>query len=189
MFGSYEDKFHQCRNLYLYMFTHPGKKLNFMGNEIAMFREFDDQKEMDWFMLKYPLHDSFKRYFKDLCHIYRSHPCFYSYEFNWENFKWIMVDNKDQSLFVYTRQDDKDLFIIVLNMLPVSYKNYRIGVPEPGVYTEILNSEKDIYSGCNMCNFAPIHTKKEESDGQKQSIYIDIAPYAGILFHKKKNHK
>ena len=71
MFGTYEEKFRLCRNLFVYMFTHPGKKLNFMGNEFAMFREFDEKKELDWFMLKYPLHDSFLRFFKDLNLIFR----------------------------------------------------------------------------------------------------------------------
>ncbi len=189
MFGKYEDKFPQCRNLFVYMFTHPGKKLNFMGNEIAMFREFDERKEMDWFMLEYPLHDSFKRFFHDLSHIYTQYPAFYENEFCWENFKWIMVDNKDQSLFVYTREDEHSLFLIVLNMLPVSYKNYRIGVPEKGTYTEILNTEKDIYSGCNMCNSTPRKSVHEKSDGKKDSIYIDIAPYSAIIFRKRRIHK
>ncbi len=186
MWGTYEQKFSQCRNLFMYMFTHPGKKLNFMGNEMAMFREFDETKEMDWFMLKYPAHDSFHRYFRDLCHIYKSYPAFYNNEYTWDTFHWIMVDNKDQSLFVYYREDKHHYFVVVLNMLPVSYTHYRIGVPKAGHYTELINSEKDIYNGCNMCNYRPLYTHKQASDGFPQSIFADIAPFGAMMFITNK---
>lgn len=182
MWGSYEDKFKQCRNLFMYMFTHPGKKLNFLGNDIAMIREFDETKELDWFMLKYPLHDSFKRYFRDLCQIYLAYKAFNSGDYYPSTFKWIDADNYKQSIYIYTRYDDDYCFVVVLNMMPISYTDYRVGVPMAGEYTELINSEKDIYSGCNMCNFKPIKSDKIKSHGLLNSIAIDIAPYCGIIF-------
>lgn len=182
MWGSYEDKFKQVRNLYVYMFTHPGKKLNFMGNEIAMFREFDEKKEIDWFMLQYPLHDSFKRLFRDLSQIYINHPVLYRNDYNYERFKWIDADNNSQSIYSYYRYDDKCCFVTVLNMTPNQYRKYRVGIPYPGEYVEIMNSEKDIYSGCNMCNFKPIKSVRRKAHGFKQSIRITIAPFAAIIF-------
>ncbi len=191
MFGTYEEKFHLCRNLFVYMFTHPGKKLNFMGNEIAQFREFDEKKQMDWDLLGYPQHDSFHRFFKDMSLIYKNHPCLYRDDYDWHYFKWIDVNNNAQSIFSYYRQDEKEVLVVVLNMMPISYHGYDIGVPYGGTYTEIMNSEKDIYSGCNMCNFEPVKAKRRKRHGFMHSITIDLAPFAGIIFSAKvqKPHK
>ena len=182
MWGKYEDQFRQCRNLFLYMFTHPGKKLNFLGNDIAMFREFDETRGLDWDLLKYPIHDSFNRYFRDLCHIYKSYKAFNSYDYDPLSFKWIDANNHNQSVYIYTRYDEDFCFVVVLNMKPISYTDYKIGVPFEGTYTELINSEKDIYNGCNMCNFKPIKSRKIRSHGLPNSISIDLAPYAGIIF-------
>jgi len=182
MWGSYEDKFKQCRNLFLYMFTHPGKKLNFLGNDIGMFREFDETKDLDWKILEYPMHDSFNRYFRDLCQIYLTYKAFNSSDYNPESFKWIDADNYKQSIYIYSRYDEDYCFIVVLNMMPISYTNYLVGVPFKGTYTELINSEKDIYSGCNMCNFKPITSRKVKAHGLPNSIAIDIAPYSAIIF-------
>ena len=189
MWGDYETKFKQCRNLFLYMYTHPGKKLNFLGNDMAMFREFDERKELDWFLLQYPIHDSFNRYFRDLCQIYLNYKAFNSYDYDPLSFKWIDADNNKQSIYIYTRYDEDYCFVVVLNMKPISYHNYVIGVPFSGSYKELINSEKDIYSGCNMCNFKPIRSKKGKAHGLTDTLTIDIAPYAGIIFITKNKKK
>lgn len=187
MFGTYEEKFHLCRNLFVLMFTHPGKKLNFMGNEIAMFREFDEAKQLDWALLKYPMHDSFARFFRDLCNIYCNTPALYRNEYAWEtnNFKWIDANNNAQSVFSYYRQDDKDCYLVVLNVMPISYEHFEIGVPYGGTYTEVINSEQDIYAGCNMCNFEPIKAHRKKKHGQPNTLDIRLAPFAGVIFHTK----
>ncbi|MBR0462021.1 MAG: 1,4-alpha-glucan branching protein GlgB [Erysipelotrichaceae bacterium] len=182
MWGDYETKFRLCRNLFVYMYTHPGKKLNFEGNELAMFREFDERKELDWFLLKYPLHDSFKRFMRDLSMIYLNHPAFYRGDYSYEYFKWIDADNYQQSIYSYYRYDDHNCFVTVLNMTPNEYVDYRVGVPFRGVYYELINSEKDIYSGCNMCNFEPVRSSKVKANNLSDSIKITIAPYAAIIF-------
>ena len=189
MFGTYEEKFSLCRNLFVYMFTHPGKKLNFMGNEIAMIREFDENKELDWFLLKYPLHDSFARFFRDMSLIYKAYPAFYRYDYEMKGFKWIDADNKGQSIYSYVRYDDKQCFVVVLNMKPISYENYMLGVPYFGNYIEIMNSEKDIYSGCNMCNFKPLRTYKKPKHGFDYSIKIAIAPFSAMIFRTNRKDK
>ena len=189
MWGNYETQFAQCRNLFLYMFTHPGKKLNFLGNDIAMYREFDETRGLDWDLLNYPAHDSFNRYFRDLCQIYKSYKVFYSYDYDPNSFRWIDADNYKQSVYIYARYGEDFCFLIVLNMKPISYTNYRIGVPYRGVYTEVINSEKDIYNGCNMCNFKPIRSHKIKSHGLPNSISIDLAPYAAVMFSVKTGKK
>ncbi|MDO4197530.1 MAG: 1,4-alpha-glucan branching protein GlgB [Erysipelotrichaceae bacterium] len=182
MWGLQGDKFRQVRNLYLYMFTHPGKKLNFLGNDFAMFREFDETRGLDWDLLNYPAHDAFNRYFRDLCHIYKDNKAFYYYDYDPNYFKWIDADNYKQSIYSYMRYDDDNVFIVVLNMKPISYTKYRIGVPFKGTYVEVINSEKDIYDGCNMCNFTPITSKRVKAHNMNNSIEIDLAPYAGVMF-------
>ena len=182
MWGSYEEKFSQCRNLFLYMFTHPGKKLNFLGNDMAMFREFDERRELDWNLLEYPMHDSFHRYFMDLCHLYLTYEAFHGPDYERSSFRWIDADNADESVYSYIRYDEKYCFIIVLNMRPARYSEYRLGVPFGGEYCELINSEKDIYSGCNLCNEKPVISERKTANGLANSIVFDLAPYAGIIF-------
>jgi len=182
MFGDYDQKFAQCRNLYAYMFAHPGKKLNFMGSEIAQFREFDEKKPIDWFLLDYPRHRAFQRYFTDLNRTYDAHPCLYAHDYDMDGFKWIDADNARQSIFSFYREDEKEYLVCVLNMTGASYEDFNLGVPQKGSWSEILNSEKDIYDGCNMCNFEPVKswTAKEENAKFKDQITVRIAPYAAI---------
>lgn len=186
MWGNYEEKFAQCRNLMVYMYTHPGKKLNFMGNEIASFREFDEQKELDWFLLSYPAHDSFKRMIRDLNEIYKSDEAFWKDDYSWDGFKWIDADNNEQRIYSYVRFGREYVYVVVLNMAPVSYEEFELGVPTYGYYTEILNSEKDIYSGCNMCNFTKVQAKKPGKNGMHYSMKIRLAPYAGVILRAKR---
>jgi 1,4-alpha-glucan branching enzyme len=191
MWGDYDAKFSQVRNLYAYMFAHPGKKLNFMGNELASFREFDENKELDWFLLDYPRHDAFLRYFTDLNRIYTSHPCMYKDDYTANrDFGWIDADNAKQSIYSFYREDEKEILVCILNNTAQSYENYTIGVPFEGTYTEILNSEKDIYDGCNMCNYEPVESKKNPDKNARfeNTVDIRIAPWSAIylLCSKKK---
>lgn len=188
MWGTYEQKFMLARNLYAYMMAHPGKKLNFMGNEIGSFREFDEAKELDWFLLTYPAHDAFLRYFTDLNKIYKAHSCLSKYDYSYEGFKWIDADNAEKSVYSFYRSDEKEYLICVLNMTPASYEEFTIEVPQGGTYTEILNSEKDIYSGCNMCNFAPVKAVKRKVDKKtfKYDLTIRLAPFAAVWMTVKR---
>ena len=182
MWGTYEQKFSQARNVYLYMMTHPGKKLNFMGNELGMLMEWTEKKSCDWHLLKYPMHDSFHRYIRDLNLIYKAHPAFHELDYDYNGFEWIDADNGDQSVYIYLRRDKKHDYVVVLNMTPNSYEHFRVGVPVYGEYLELINSEKDIYSGCNMCNYTVITAEEEPAHRRPYSIDIRLAPFAGIVF-------
>ena len=183
MWGTYEEKFMQAKNLYAYMYTHPGKKLNFMGNEIGHFREWDEAKEIDWFLLKYPLQDSFRRYTHDLNMVYKYHSCLYKYDYDPKGFRWIDADNASQSVYSYYREDEESLMVVVLNMTPASYERFEVNVPIKGVYTEIINSDRDIYSGYNMCNYAPVKTVHKK---KRDVLRIRLAPFAAVLMEIKK---
>ena len=189
LWGNYEQKFSQARNLMGYMFAHPGKKLNFMGNEIGSFDEWKEYENIAFDILKYPAHSAFLRYFKDLNEIYKHHPSLYQMDYDYNSFRWIDADNAQQSIFSFVREVGDDVIVCVLNMTPTSYEAYKIGVPYLGTYTEILNSEKDIYHGYNMCNFKPLETIDEPLHGFEQCIDIRIAPFACIYFTVEKKQE
>lgn len=185
IWGTYEEKLSQCRTLYAYMLTHPGKKLNFMGNEIAHFREWDENIENDWFLLQYPTHYSFNLYFKKLNHLYKTHPALYSEELNESSFKWIDADNRNDNVYSYMRCSGNEKLLIILNMSPNRYKNFRLGINIDGNLIEILNSETDIYGGCNITNPNMILVQEVPINNKTNSIIIDLAPFASCIFELK----
>ena len=185
MWGSYDQKFAQVKNLYAYMFAHPGKKLNFMGNEIATFTEWNEDKELDWFLLGYQKHEQFHRFFKDLSQIYKHHSALSQFDYQHNGFRWIDADNADQSIYVFYRESKESTIVCVLNMTPSSYEHFRLGVPKTGEYTELLNTDRDIYGGYNMCNYFPLRSEEIFSHHQTQSISIRIAPFSAIYFEVK----
>lgn len=187
IWGTYEQKFAQCRALYTYMFTHPGKKLNFMGNEIAQFREWDENRENDWFLLGYPIHDSFLKFFTDLHKVMRKYPAMYELDFHGEGFKWVDADNKSQNVFVYTRRNKDQKFLVVLNLSPNHYENFCIGIENKGSIKEIINSDQDIYGGSGIVNPKAIRTHNEPYNFLPYSVKIDLAPFAGAVFEIKES--
>jgi 1,4-alpha-glucan branching enzyme len=178
--GDYWQKFANYRLLMGLQFTHPGKKLLFMGGEFAQMHEWKDKEELDWHLLEYPMHNSANRFVRDLIAVYNHHSCLYELDHDPEGFRWIDQTNYDQSIFSFVRfgKDKTNHCIIVLNMTPNSYSNFHIGVPESGTYEEVLNSDKEIYGGSNIYNGAVLKTEEIFNHGYKQSIAINVAPLA-----------
>ena len=156
MWGDYYQKFAFLRNLISYQFAHPGKKLNFMGNEFASFDEWNENKSLPWNLKQFPAHDSICRLYHDLNLIYQNHKAMFYQEYNPERYKWLIVDNKNDSVFAFTRRVDDEVLIFVFNMTPNYYENFGIPVEVEGEYTEIFNSDKDIYGGANQYNGLPV---------------------------------
>ncbi len=186
IWGDYDQKFAQLKNLFLYMYGHPGKKLNFMGNEMAHFREWDENRELDWHLLQYSRHFSFNRFIQDINRIYQHHSCLSRYDYDTRGFKWIDADNNSESIYSFYREDEKSIIVVILNMTPVTHPECHIGVPYPGVYTELINTEKDIYEGCNMCNYVPVETSEELCHHLPHKIVVQLAPFAGIMLEHVK---
>ena len=178
MFGDYNQKFSGCRNLYAYMYAHPGKKLNFMGNELATFREFDENKELDWFILEYDLHNKFLRYIHDLNHIYLNHKALYANDYNNNEFRWLMADNCNDSIYAFERTKDEQTIICIINNVNYLYKDYTINNVTNGIYYELINSDNTIYGGTNIIN-------KNDINVINNTINITIAPLSAIIFLKK----
>lgn len=175
MWGDYDVKFPQARAFYMYMYSHPGKKLNFMGGEFAQFREWDETREQDWDMLKYPLHDSFLRYMTDLEKLYTTRPSLYNGEYNPDCFKWILPDESDRSVFAYKRCAENETTICLLNF---SDKEQNITIPADGLtdLKELINSDSNIYSGETEVKRS---VKIKPAGGE---FSVKLSPFSGRLF-------
>lgn len=116
MWGDYGDKFRQARALYLYMFLHPGKKLNFMGNELAQFREWDERKQQDFLLLTYPVHDAFRHYFTDLGMLYEKYPALWQEDYVQDGFHWLEADDTDHVVYAFERRTAGQTILAVFNL-------------------------------------------------------------------------
>jgi 1,4-alpha-glucan branching enzyme len=185
MWGNYDEKFALLRNLYTYQWMHPGKKLIFMGNEIASFDEWSEKKSLPWFFTQYPKHDSVRTLLKDLNRIYKQEPSLHVEEHNPARFRWLMVDNRQDNIYVFERKVNHSTIIIVLNMKGNYYNDYDIGVFEPGTYQEILNSDNEIYSGWHRINKNPLLTKLQSGpEGKPHTLTLTIGSFAAIVLKK-----
>ena len=184
MWGLYADKFRQLRTLYMYMFTYPGKKLNFMGNELAHFREWDEDKEMDWFLLDYPMHAQFSDYFKTVSKLYTENPVYYSAEMRPQGFRWLNVSSEDLLVYAYERisADGKDKHIVVLNMSGVHHGALPVGYDKPVLVEEVLNTDSLDWGGGGEVNEGVIASSEEEFRGSPHSFRIKLSHFAGAVF-------
>ena len=186
--GDYWQKMAQFKLLMTYQMTLPGKKLNFMGNELAQFHEWKDKEQVDWQLQAFPAHDAVNRYVKDLNALYLEEKALWELDQTYEGFEWIDVNNTDQSIFSYSRKGQKpeDTLIIILNFKPVAYHNYRMGVPYLGEYVELLNSDRDFYHGSNQFNGMTCVATEEMTHGKPCSINVTIAPYGALILKYKE---
>ncbi|MCO6411312.1 MAG: 1,4-alpha-glucan branching protein GlgB [Thiogranum sp.] len=170
------------RALYTYMFTHPGKKLLFMGTEFAQGLEWDSAQTLDWYVLEYPLHRGVARLVADLNRLYHQSPQLHRYEFDWQGFEWIDCHDSDQSVFSYLRKSDDAFFVVIVNFTPVPRHGYRIGVPHGGAYREILNSDSEYYGGSNLGNgSAPVYAEEIPWMDRPWSLSLTLPPLGAII--------
>lgn len=187
--GDYFQKMAQWRLLLALWMTHPGKKLLFMGQEFASFSEWNFNKELDWNLFDYESHQKANRFFKDLTKIYRHHKALYQYDHDPKGFKWSVVDDKEQSVFAFLRFSDDETLLIVLNMTPNVHEFYEIGVPKPGIYEEILSSDKEIYYGSNQYNGLPLNSIKGKKGPFDHYIKPKLGPLSASIFIYKNAEK
>lgn len=189
MWGLHDDKIAQVKSLYLYMMVHPGKKLNFMGNEIAEYVEFNEKKSLGWDILNYPDHNNVHEFLKALNHLYLKHPALFEQDFAYNGFEWLVVDDAEQSVFAIQRTDKKgNQLVAVMNFIGNTHEVYTIPVSKPGSYKEIINTDDFKYSGKGMTNPRSIKTKKAKKvDGLKKDYYFNckIGSFASMIFEFK----
>ena len=147
MNGQYEDKFPQARALYTYMMVHPGKKLNFMGNEIGQLREWDEKREQDWEIRKYPIHDSFYCYMKNLNHIYLDYPALYGWDYKEEGFRWLDCSQEERRIYTILRQCEEQKIIAIFNFSDLFQENYEVRVEGVKEAKILLYSDWECYNG------------------------------------------
>lgn len=181
--GEYDEKFANLRAVLGYMMTIPGKKLLFMGSEFAQFIEWDYNKELDWFLLKYPKHKAMSEYVKKLNKFYLRHSELYEIENSWEGFTWINPDDKDNNCLTYIRRNKKGKeIIVIINFSGSDLVDYRIGAKR-GKYKEVFNSDLEEFGG-NGCTNKDIKTDKIAYNGFKDSLKMRI-PKLSIVIIKK----
>ena len=176
------------RTLYAYQFTHPGKKLLFMGTEFGQGREWDSAGVLDWYVLEYPLHQGMQRMVRDLNKLYQGSAALHRYEFDWQGFEWIDCNDAQQSVISYLRKGhDGELMVVVINLTPVTRHNYRIGVPLPGGYREVFNSDSEFYGGSNVGNGChPLPAEELNWMNRSHSLSLTLPPLAGIVLAYEK---
>ena len=174
IWGNMHQKMAQLKTLYIYMFGHPGKKLNFMGNELAEFKEWDEKKSLGWNILTYPIHDAFHHFMRDLHRLYLNEIAMSKFDYDLLGFQWMVVDDNKQSVFAFTRRYEKDILVFVLNFTENKHYGYMVPVPVNGKYIELINTDQDIYSGGNFVNEAKI--------SENYSLQVNIAPFASMIF-------
>ena len=182
------QKFANYRTLLGLQFVHPGKKLLFMGDEFGQRDEWKDKGELDWFLLQYSAYSQAAKYVRDLIAVYKHHKALYELDHNPQGFEWIDANNKEQSVFSFIRyaKDPNDFCIVVINMTPQAYETFSFGVPKLGTYTEILNSDKELYGGSNVYNGVPVKSIMQAKHQFEQSLVIKLAPLSISVFEYTK---
>lgn len=184
--GDYWQKFAGFRLLYLYQICHPGGKLVFMGAELGQFIEWRYYSGLEWFLLEFEQHRQLQGFVRSLNNLYHQEPGLWENNGDWSGFEWIDVDNENQSILVFLRKADReeDNLLVVLNFLPDTHENFRIGVPLPGEYREVFNSDSSVFGGSNQRNRLQIQAENINWHGRNYSIRITVPPLAGVLFKR-----
>jgi 1,4-alpha-glucan branching enzyme len=179
------DEWQQFANLRLflgYMWTHPGKKLLFMGCDFGQKREWQHDGSLEWHVLQYPLHAGVHNWVRDLNHLYRQTPALYELDFSGDGFQWIDANNGDMSVVVYLRKGRAgDVALIACNFTPVPRDNYQVGVPRGGRWVERLNSDAPYYGGSGIGNFGGLEAAPLPSHGQYHSLSLRLPPLSIVI--------
>ncbi len=180
------DAWQRMANLRAYlgfMWSHPGKKLLFMGCEFAQDREWSHDRQLDWSLLEQPAHLGVQRLVRDLNRLYSRERALYEYDAHPAGFRWVVGDDRENSVFAYLRFGAGDVapVLAVCNMTPVPREQYRIGVPQGGFWREVLNSDSGYYGGADIGNGGGVQAEAVPSHGEEQSLSLRLPPLATVL--------
>jgi 1,4-alpha-glucan branching enzyme len=186
--GDLWQKFANLRLMYGYMWTHPGKKLLFMGGDIGQWNEWNYNESLQWHLLQWNSHQGVQRYLADLNHLYRREPALHQVDFEWFGFEWIDCHNWQDSIIAFIRKakDPQDYVIVCCNFTPVPRIGYKIGVPEACWFEEISNSDSTFYGGSDLGNGGGIQAVPMESHGRPASMEVTLPPLAAVVFKPRR---
>ncbi|MEO7358579.1 MAG: 1,4-alpha-glucan branching protein GlgB [Ignavibacteria bacterium] len=178
--GDEWQKFANLRLLFGFMFSHPGKKLNFMGNDIAQYSEWNSESSLEWEVLNYDFNNKLHLYFREINRLYKQYSAFYEEDFESKGFQWLDFSDSDKSVigFVRYNSDKSEMLMFTFNMTPVLREDYVFGVPIKGFYKEILNSNAVEYGGSGVGNFGGVHSVNERRFEFENSIKVTLPPLA-----------
>lgn len=178
------DKYANLRLGYTYMFGHSGKKLLFMGQDFGQEREWSEERELDWFLLAEEQNRGMHEYVKELLNMYRKYPALYSIDNDWSGFEWLNADDADRSVYSFFRKDEtgRNNIMFVINMTPMMWENYMIGVPKKKKYKLLLNSDDKRFGGNGHEIPAEINAVKGDCNFKKYNISFDLPPYTAAVF-------
>ncbi|HYZ21148.1 MAG TPA: 1,4-alpha-glucan branching protein GlgB [Rhodopila sp.] len=176
------QRFANLRAYLGFMWGHPGKKLLFMGGEIAQWREWNHDSSIDWGLIDHPPHRGMQMLVRDLNRLYRSTPALYQRDAVPAGFRWVVGNDYTNSVFAFLRygKDDSQMVLVVCNMTPTPQTDYGLGVPRPGFWRELLNTDAAVYGGSNMGNAGGAHTQPHQMHGEAQSLFLTLPPLATI---------
>ena len=184
MYGDYDQKFASLRVLYGYQFSHPGKKLTFMGNEFGQFIEWNPRQPLDWFLLEYPRHLELQNFMRELNRIYCHYPSLFEQDSSWKGFQWLTVDDAQRNTIAFLRSgnNDSSRMVCVFNFSPVPYENYIFGLPQNGSLTEVLNSDAACFGGQGIHHKKSIRAKKNPVGSLPYSAAITLSGLSAVFF-------
>lgn len=182
--GTEDDKFKNLMVGYAFMMGHPGKKLLFMGQDIAQLREWSEARELDWYVLEDPRHQHIQNFVKELLHMYRKYPALYTMDDRREGFEWINANDGDRSIFSFVRhgKTGRNNLLFVCNFTPVERPDYRVGVPKKKQYTLILDSEDARFGGSGKEKPKTYTAVKSECDSRPYSLAYPLPAYGVAVF-------
>jgi 1,4-alpha-glucan branching enzyme len=185
--GDEWQKFANLRMFLAWMYGQPGKKLLFMGGEFGQRNEWNHDTSLEWELLKLPRHDGLRRLVQHLNYVYKGEPALWQLDDTYEGFDWIDLHDADNSVVSFLRKSrDGDIVPFVVNATPVVRYNYRLGVPEPGFYRELINTDAETYGGSNVGNLGGVQTEDVPWMGREHSILIHLPPLATLAFKLEK---
>jgi len=181
--GDMWQQFANLRLLLAYQYAHPGKKLLFMGQEIAPRDEWNETRSLDWHLLQHESHRGIQRLVADLNKVLASEPALYQVDFEWQGFEWVDANDSDNSVYSFIRRgkNPDDMLIVILNATPVVRYGYHIGVPRPGHYEEVLNTDAATYGGSNVGNLGGMNAGEHAWQGRRYSLALTLPPLAAVF--------
>ncbi len=182
--GDVWQKFANVRAFLAYMYGHPGKKLLFMGSEIGVWDEWSHERGLPWELLQFDFHRKLQGYVGELNRLYRTHPAFYEVDFHWAGFEWVDFRDVEGSTIAFLRRpaSGKPFLLFVCNFTPVPRLKYRVGVPDPGVYREIFNSDSEMFGGSNLGNAGAVVSEPVGHNNHYHSLVVTLPPLAVVVF-------
>jgi 1,4-alpha-glucan branching enzyme len=186
--GDEWQKFANLRVLYTYMFTQPGTKLLFMGNEFAQNREWSFDRSLDWHLLGFESHAGMQRTVKALNKLYRTEPALYVNSFSYDSFEWINADDEQHSVYVYIRRSnkEKDTLIVLLNLTPVTREQYKMGVPYKSKWKQVFNTDEKTLFGAGNVSTDPYQPVADYCNGREYSIQVNLPALSAIVLKQTK---